>query len=127
MQKKEKKIGNSQSYAKNSGFWPPYWIDPPFLANLTKYVLDQCCWRKYKLIAKNRTQNVGKFQSFASLNFSRHLVKKKQFFHEICVIKTKVKIKKTERKNVQNSLIYGKKIWSARRARQYFPHIASYA
>jgi hypothetical protein len=30
-------IENFQSYAKKSDFDPPFWIDPPFLANLTKY------------------------------------------------------------------------------------------
>jgi hypothetical protein len=36
MQKEEKNVGYSD-------FDPPFWIEPPFLTDLTKYALDLCC------------------------------------------------------------------------------------
>jgi hypothetical protein len=61
-----KNLENSQSCAKQSDFDPPFWIDPQFLSNMTKYSLDLCCWRKYELVAKNRLHKWWKLSIWIS-------------------------------------------------------------
>jgi hypothetical protein len=38
-----KSVRNSLSYAENSDFDPPFWIEPQFLINLKNYALDSRC------------------------------------------------------------------------------------
>jgi hypothetical protein len=57
----------SQSYAKKSNFDPPFWMDPPFLASLTKYDFESVAGQNKNLLQKTERKNVDKFLSVSEL------------------------------------------------------------
>jgi hypothetical protein len=94
-------------------FFPPFWFQPPFLTHLTKYALDLCCLPKCKRIM----ENIGKFLNNATLNFGRLIghqtrswIWQKSFLLWNIPDWNTSSNQKRERKKVQKSLSYGRKI-----------------
>jgi hypothetical protein len=54
---------------KKSDFVAPFWIDPPFLAFLTKYEFGSFCWSKYKLITNFWMQKCCQISKICPLDF----------------------------------------------------------
>jgi hypothetical protein len=58
---------------KKSDFDPPFWFEPPFLTHLTKMLLIHVADKNKNTLQKAERKNIGKFLSYATLNFGRHI------------------------------------------------------
>jgi hypothetical protein len=94
----EKMLKTFSVMQKKSDLDPPFWIDPPFLSNLTKYgMLSIYVADKKQTHGKDRSRKCWKIEKLCY--FERHLESDKNlFFYEIYPIEIQAHFKKQNAK-----------------------------